>query len=182
MFPDFPKKKEGAWNWAMLWTACVGTLGVFIGVLCWWSLSIAVVGNCSYSSLCVAGESLYIMFCMLSTKWVPFSQRMSPHLPLLASHVSFRFCKCIRWSCEVIEPIPWLVVWSGDDGACALFSFWRCRFWRTWTLGVVLVMDILLLLELEYRSGAFIFLVFFSFLAACICTAVMVLCCCRGWV
>jgi hypothetical protein len=24
----------------------------------------------------------------------------------LASHVSFRFCKCIRWSCEVIEPIP----------------------------------------------------------------------------
>jgi hypothetical protein len=44
---------------------------------------------------------------------------------------------------------------------------------------VVLVV-VLLLLRLAYRSGSFIFLV--SFLAVCIRTAIRVLRCCRGWV
>jgi hypothetical protein len=47
----------------------------------------------------------------------------------------------------------------------------------------VLVVDVLLLLGLEYRSGSFIFLVYFYlFLAMCIRTVIRVLRCCRGWV
>jgi hypothetical protein len=59
--------------------------------------------------------------------------------------------------------------------------FWRCRFWRAWSLGVVLVVDVLLLLGLEYRSESSIFLFFFIFLVICTRTAISVLRCCRGW-
>jgi hypothetical protein len=46
----------------------------------------------------------------------------------------------------------------------------------------VLVMDVLLLLDLEYRSGSFLFLVLFLFFVVCIRIAIRVLHCCRGWV
>jgi hypothetical protein len=62
------------------------------------------------------------------------------------------------------------------------YFFWRRRFWRVWSSGVVsVVVVLLLLLGLEHLSGSFICLVSFSFLlAACIWIAIRELHCCRG--
>jgi ethanolamine transporter EutH len=46
------------------------------------------------------------------------------------------------------------------------------HFWRYWSSSVVLVVDVLLLLGLKYRSGSFVFLIFFRFLDVCIHTAI----------
>jgi hypothetical protein len=48
--------------------------------------------------------------------------------------------------------------------------------------GVVLVVDKILMLGLEYQSGSSVIIVYFYFLAVCIRTVIRVLRCCRGWV
>jgi hypothetical protein len=50
---------------------------------------------------------------------------------------------------ETIFRVKTSDIWSGDDGAVALFLSWRHRFWRVCTSGVITVVVVLVLLGLE---------------------------------
>jgi hypothetical protein len=55
-------------------------------------------------------------------------------------------------------------LWSGNDGACALFPFWRHHFQRIWTSSVFLVECVLELLGINNCIRSFLFSFFFLFL------------------
>jgi hypothetical protein len=55
----------------------------------------------------------------------------------------------------------------GEDGACALFPSWMCRFLRNLTFGVVLVVLVLLLKGIDHCSETFLLLYFFFLFRMC---------------
>ena len=90
----------------------------------------------------------------------------------LVSVLMFKKRHCF-WDLGPLSKVKTQNPWSGDDNACALFPFWRCRFWRTSYVVRMLslvVVRVLLMWVFHHCHGVFVFIFLsFSFLFLVVC-------------